>query len=136
MPHASSSLPRRAAPALAAVVACSVGGCYAGFNTIDKRVDSLLQEASGELGPEGAPAPVVDAWGHITVDEEVLDEKNPPTYNPPASEMEYVTTSATDAEQVLGRLQAYQEQEENALVLGLQESLLYAQHREQVSAAA
>ena len=113
-------------PALAALAACTVGGCYAGFDTIDDRVDDLLSEASGELGPEGAPAPVVDAWGHITVDEEMLDEKNPPTFNPPASEMEYVTTSATDAEQVLQRLQNYQEMEEDALELGLQESLLFA----------
>ena len=119
-------LSRSIGSVLTAVTICTIGGCYAGFDTIDNRVDNLLSEASGELGPEGAPAPVVDAWGHITVDDEMLDDKNPPTFNPPASEMEYVTNSATDAEQVLERLQAYQAQEEGTLDLGLQESLLFA----------
>ncbi|HBZ97021.1 MAG TPA: hypothetical protein DEO57_04170, partial [Phycisphaerales bacterium] len=89
MQRRTSRLRRTTRPALAALAACTVGGCYAGFDTIDNRVDDLLSEASGELGPEGAPAPVVDAWGHISVDEEMLDDKNPPTVNPPASEMEY-----------------------------------------------
>lgn len=104
---------------------CVLGGCYAGFNTIDTRVNTLLEEASGDLG-QGAPAPQVDAWGHITADEEVLDEKHPPTYNPDAGEMVYVATAETDAKNVLLRLQSYQEADADATVLGLQESLLFA----------
>jgi len=113
--------------ALLLLVMCCLGGCYAGFNTIDNRVNTLLEEASGDLG-EGAPAPQVDAWGHITADEEVLDEKHPPTFNPDANDMVYVATAKTDAEEVLVRLQSYQEQEDGALLLGLQEALLFAFH--------
>lgn len=105
--------------------ACTLGGCYAGFNTIDNRVNNLLEDASGDLG-EGAPPPNVDSWSHITASEEVLDEKQPPTFNPDADEMVYVPTADTDAEQVLVRLQSYQEEQEGAMVLGLQESLLIA----------
>ena len=104
---------------------CALGGCYAGFNTIDNRVNNLLEDASGDLG-EGAPPPNVDSWSHITANEEVLDEKQPPTFNPEADEMVYVPTADTDAEQVLVRLQSYQEEEEGARVVGLQDSLLFA----------
>ena len=106
----------------------SLGGCYAGFNTIDSRVNRLLEDASGDLG-SGAPVPTVDSWGHITVSEEMLDEKHPPTWNPAADEMIYVPTAKTDAEEVLVRLQQYQIEESGAFTMGLQEALVFGRRQ-------
>lgn len=102
-----------------------LAGCNPGFNTIDSRVDQLLLGASSNLG-EGAPAPQVDEWAHVTVSEEMMDTKHPATWNPSAEDFVYVPTAETDTEEVLARLQGYAIEDENATVFGLQDSLLWA----------
>ena len=97
-------------------------GCYAGFKTIDHRVNALLVENSENLG-DGAPAPRVNSYEQLSSTEEDMDNKQPSTWNPSADQLTYVPTAKTDAEEVLQRLDAYQQAADNAPVIGLQEAL-------------
>jgi len=102
-----------------------LAGCYAGFSTIDEEVSSMLHDASNSLG-DGAPPPVVDGWASVTVSEEVMDDTGPTTWNPSAGELSFTPAEETEAEAVLERLNNYQDTYDNAVSLGLQESLQWA----------
>lgn len=114
--------------AVAATALCCIAliqglaGCYAGFNTIDHRVNTLLADKSENLG-EGAPAPQVNSYEGISISTEDMDDKHPTTWNPSADQLSYVPTAKTDAEEVLTRLNAYQQANDDAPVIGLQDSL-------------
>lgn len=111
--------------AFGAIILTTSIGCNPGFNTIDHRVNDLLLDTSEGMG-QGAPSPQVESYAGITTSDEVMDDKNPPTWNPSADEFLYVPTAETDAQQVLSRLDNYQEEDEHAELLGLQSSLEWA----------
>ncbi|MCI0630784.1 MAG: TolC family protein [Phycisphaerales bacterium] len=99
-------------------------GCESGYQRIDRRVDALVREASGELGPDAPPPKgVLPPKADASPSDELYRER-PPTVNPSASELKF--QRVRDADDVLGRLKSYNEVGEDAMRIDLPFSLAYA----------
>lgn len=120
----------RAATIAVLTLAC---GCESSFQKIDRRVDALLRQASGELGPDAA-LPGAAAGGGSTLRVESYDAESrattlyseqPPTINPAADEL--IFQPLDDADTLLERLNSYNQiDEQAALKFDLPFSLTYA----------
>jgi hypothetical protein len=104
-------------------------GCSAGFKTIDRRVDELLEQTSEDLGPDATP-PGPSSWptalGPRPSGERkaALINQHPPTVNPAANELAF--RPMDESTQVLDRLRAYNEVPSDALTFDLTASLAFA----------
>jgi outer membrane protein TolC len=102
-------------------------GCANGLERIDRRVDRMLTETTQEIGAGQTPA-------HVEPGEPVppgvyrdpADER-PSTVNPPADALSFNEAAIRDAEEVMERLETYNEKPIDALQLDLPASLRYAE---------
>jgi outer membrane protein TolC len=111
---------------IAAAYVVIASGCGSGIERIDHRVDRLLAEGSGSLGPDAYP-PAVPAppsqSGRVTLRSPAANER-PATVNPPATELNF--RAIADADNVLDRLQSYNVLEGEPLQLDLTDTLRVA----------
>lgn len=129
---------REAATGLAAgalLAAVPLAGCSggSGMERIDREVARLLDDSAGatsaevtpgdEALPEGDRAVSNDPWADRPADP--WDEQ-PPTANPGADALDFEEVAATDAETVIARLEGYDIESADALVLDLEDALAWA----------
>lgn len=127
MPRTQFSPPRFAL-ALTALLGSSIwlAACDSGMRRIDRNVDRLLAETTTDLGGDSVRPNVRDsaypAREVRRTDE--LDDYNPATRNPTADELQFVPLPNDD--NVMARLERYDEEDPDALKLNLTGALAYA----------
>jgi hypothetical protein len=119
---------RRKVRLLAAAGAAVIGqsGCETGLDAIDRQVAALLLETSTDMGADVLPR----VPGYLEGDPARLDaaaapyEKHIPTVNPAAKDLAF--ERQTEAEDVIKRLESYNVDDPDAIVLDLPGTLAYA----------
>ncbi len=117
---------RRWAAALATLATAWAAGCEAPFAHLDRRTSELLNETNQGLGADTID-PRLDWEPGSKPDKYEGDELyayQPPTENPPASELTY--PPAEDAAGVIQRLDGYARTPTDAIELDLPAALMYA----------
>ena len=85
-------------------LAICLSGCSASMDTIDRRVDDILESRSAQLGDFVAPPPRSKA-DPASFDEPGQDDRSPATSNPAPEDLEF--TEADPERDVAARLDAY-----------------------------
>lgn len=103
---------------------CVLGGCYRSFSQIDDRVAALLDDSTGDVDGDAVPAP--QAWADERLSNGTLDATEPPTYNPPGSTFEFVSSPTDDLTVVIERLKALQAENAESPIMTLAQALDWA----------
>jgi len=111
---------------LAALSILLLAGCDSGMRRIDRNVDRLLADATDDLAGDSV-APDVSNRALASRDvrrSDALENERPATRNPAADDLTFIPLPADD--NVMARLEAYDETQPDALVLDLNGALAYA----------
>jgi hypothetical protein len=103
----------------------AAAGCESGFRRIDRKVDAMLAETTQAIGASVEPRSQAGDMGRPVARAEQTAEQ-PPTINPSAESLPFVSAGAREAEQVIQRLEGYNEMPEDALRMDLPAALAYA----------
>jgi len=112
------------------LVGCSGGS---GMSRIDREVAQLIDGTSSRIGvdageaagalPAGDREVTGDPWRDAPTDPW---SEAPSTRNPAAGDLPFAEVAATDADTVIARLEGYDEQAGDAILLGLEDALAWA----------
>ena len=107
-----------------------LGGCSSSFEQIDHEVDLLVAHTNEQIGGDLRNPRMTD-WNLDAVEQQFQTEYDPvaefiPTLNPYASDLEFIPSAESDAEQVIARLDRYNEKSADATQLDLRDALAYA----------
>ena len=103
----------------------AAAGCESGFRRIDRKVDAMLAETTQTIGASVEPRSQTGQMGRPVARAEQTTEQ-PPTVNPAAESLPFVSAGVREAEQVIQRLEGYSEMPEDALRMDLPAALAYA----------
>ena len=105
------------------VAAACLFGCESGMQRIDRHINELLTETTGELDGDAIP-PSREGTAHEVRRTDSLENTELPTVNPPASALRYdIMPEDVD---VMSRLEVYDKADPNAIALNLSGALAYA----------
>src|SRR5262245_52062655 len=101
-------------------------GCESGFKKIDRRVDALIKQSSQSLGSDAYPPPAGEIVTKVPEAPDAVQpaDEHPKTVNPPASDLPF--TPVQEANDVLARLNSYNEVQGTPLELDFNKSIGYA----------
>jgi len=112
-------LANRLVTPVALLLAASLAGCGSDMADLDARTDALVRERSALLGPSASP-PRIPSGAVTTSNTGASIDKVPPTVNPDVNDLRYLP--ADEARNVGQRLDAYQNQVGDPVVINLRES--------------
>ena len=108
-----------------AILFLAVCGCSSDFHVIDRQVNDLLLDGNEQIGGTVPPRPASE-WAAVTASEATMNEKRPPTNNPPVDALSWQSSGATETQEVLDRLVSYEDAAVGGEVLTLNEALKWA----------
>ena len=111
---------------LLSLILVATTGCESGFKKIDHRVDALIAQSSQSMGPDAYPPPTSSIVSEPPAVHDVSNpaEEHPPTLNPSAAELPFAAVQ--DADDVLARLNAYNQVKGEPLPLDFNKAVAYA----------
>lgn len=125
-PHRSPGRAVLGALAIAAIVLPALEGCESGMRRIDRNVERLLAEATNDLGGD-SQRPMLDdaAWSAREVRRtDAIESTDLATTNPGAGDLTF--TPLPEDDDVMARLETYDESHPDAMRLNLSGALAYA----------